>query len=209
MLAQHQRRLEVPHHHARARARSGRCRLGCHRTPAPGTQRDPSARLSPPASGGSGLLRGDARPPGHRVQLGGRRAALWQQGLGHHRAARRDEWIEAGVFDAIAAEAIAAYDKIIGLDLSEVAVDGSLHKSPAGVREPARTRPIGPSSAGSGRSSPIQRHPHRLGHRRRQPPRLGPARPHARRRRRDAVCSQTSRRSGSTGAMTPTSRANA
>ena len=38
----------------------------------------------------------------------------------------------AGVFDAIAAEAITAYDKIIGLDLSEVAVDGSLHKSPAG-----------------------------------------------------------------------------
>ena len=46
--------------------------------------------------------------------------------------ARRDEWIEAGVFDRIAAEAISAYDKIIGLDLSEVAVDGSLHKSPAG-----------------------------------------------------------------------------
>lgn len=45
---------------------------------------------------------------------------------------RRDEWIAAGVFDAIAAEAINAYDKIIGLDLSDVAVDGSLHKSPAG-----------------------------------------------------------------------------
>lgn len=46
--------------------------------------------------------------------------------------ARRDEWEAAGVFDAIAAEAISAYDKIIGLDLTEVAVDGSLHKSPAG-----------------------------------------------------------------------------
>jgi transposase len=46
--------------------------------------------------------------------------------------ARRDEWIAAGVFDRIAEEAIGAYDKIIGLDLSEVAVDGSLHKSPAG-----------------------------------------------------------------------------
>jgi transposase len=46
--------------------------------------------------------------------------------------ARRDEWERAGVFDAVASEAIAAYDKIIGLDLSEVAVDGSLHKSPAG-----------------------------------------------------------------------------
>jgi hypothetical protein len=29
-------------------------------------------------------------------------------------------------------EAIAGYDKIIGLDLSEVAVDGSLHKAPCG-----------------------------------------------------------------------------
>jgi transposase len=46
--------------------------------------------------------------------------------------ARRDEWIEAGVFEAIANEAICAYDKIIGLDLSDVAVDGSLQKSPAG-----------------------------------------------------------------------------
>ena len=46
--------------------------------------------------------------------------------------ARRDEWIEAGVFDAIATEPLSAYDKIIGLDMSEVAVDGSLHKAPAG-----------------------------------------------------------------------------
>jgi len=46
--------------------------------------------------------------------------------------ARRDEWLAAGVFDDLAAEAIRAYDKVIGLDLSEVAVDGSQHKSPAG-----------------------------------------------------------------------------
>lgn len=45
---------------------------------------------------------------------------------------RRDEWIEAGIFDTVAAEAIRAYDKIVGLDLSEVAVDGSMHKSPSG-----------------------------------------------------------------------------
>lgn len=45
---------------------------------------------------------------------------------------RRDEWIDAGVFDAIANEAIAAYDRIIGIDLSDVSVDGSLHKSPCG-----------------------------------------------------------------------------
>jgi transposase len=45
---------------------------------------------------------------------------------------RRDEWLAAGVFGAIAAEAVRAYDKIVGLDLSDVAIDGSLHKSPAG-----------------------------------------------------------------------------
>jgi len=45
---------------------------------------------------------------------------------------RRDEWIIAGVFEQIAAEAIEGYDRIIGLDLGDVAVDGSLHKSPCG-----------------------------------------------------------------------------
>jgi len=36
------------------------------------------------------------------------------------------------VFDQLAAEALAAYDRIIGLDLSDVAVDGSQHKAPGG-----------------------------------------------------------------------------
>jgi transposase len=46
--------------------------------------------------------------------------------------ARRDEWIAAGVFENLEAEALAAYDRIIGLDLSETAVDGSQHKAPCG-----------------------------------------------------------------------------
>jgi transposase len=46
--------------------------------------------------------------------------------------ARRDEWIAADVFERLKSEAIAAFDRIIGLDLSEVAVDGSLHKAPYG-----------------------------------------------------------------------------
>ncbi len=45
---------------------------------------------------------------------------------------RRTHWLQAGVFDKLVEEAIAAYDRIIGLDLSEVAVDGSLHKAPCG-----------------------------------------------------------------------------
>ena len=46
--------------------------------------------------------------------------------------ARRDEWIAAGVFEQLRSEALAAFDRIVGLDLSEVALDGSLHKAPYG-----------------------------------------------------------------------------
>jgi transposase len=46
--------------------------------------------------------------------------------------ARRDEWVTAGVFDELRSHAVHAYDRIIGLDLSEVAIDGSLHKAPCG-----------------------------------------------------------------------------
>jgi len=46
--------------------------------------------------------------------------------------ARRDEWIEAGVFDKLRAEALATYNDQIGLDLTNVALDGSLHKAPCG-----------------------------------------------------------------------------
>jgi transposase len=45
---------------------------------------------------------------------------------------RRDEWVAAGVFDRLVEEAIAAYDRICGLDLSEVSIDSSLHKAPCG-----------------------------------------------------------------------------
>jgi transposase len=45
---------------------------------------------------------------------------------------RRDEWVAAGVFQHLVEEAIKAFDKVIGLDLSEVSVDGSLHKAPMG-----------------------------------------------------------------------------
>jgi transposase len=45
---------------------------------------------------------------------------------------RRDEWIAAAVFDQLAAEALAAFDRIIELDLDVVAIDGSLHKAPCG-----------------------------------------------------------------------------
>ena len=45
---------------------------------------------------------------------------------------RRDTWIAAGVFDRLADEAVASYDRVVGLDFSECSVDGSQHKAPAG-----------------------------------------------------------------------------
>ncbi len=45
---------------------------------------------------------------------------------------RRDEWVALGVFDKIAAEAIAAWDRIMGLRLADVCIDGSTHKAPCG-----------------------------------------------------------------------------
>lgn len=45
---------------------------------------------------------------------------------------RRDEWVAAGVFDRMAAEAIGAYHRTIGLDLGDVTIDASVHKAPTG-----------------------------------------------------------------------------
>jgi transposase len=60
--------------------------------------------------------------------------------------ARFNEWVAAGVFDAIADEALRAYDRIVGLDLSEVAIDGSQHKAPCGGEG------TGPNCTDKGRS---------------------------------------------------------
>lgn len=46
--------------------------------------------------------------------------------------ARRDEWVAAGVFETLVTEAIDGFDRIAGLDLSEVGIDGSAHKAPCG-----------------------------------------------------------------------------
>jgi transposase len=45
---------------------------------------------------------------------------------------RRDEWINAGVFTELETQARAGYDRIIGLELDHVAIDGSIHKAPYG-----------------------------------------------------------------------------
>lgn len=45
---------------------------------------------------------------------------------------RRDEWIQAGVFQQIAAQAVNGYDRLVGFDLSRVCIDGSDHLAPGG-----------------------------------------------------------------------------
>lgn len=45
---------------------------------------------------------------------------------------RRDEWIAAGVIEALQAVALAAYDRMIGLAVDDVAIDCCLTKAPCG-----------------------------------------------------------------------------
>src|SRR4029450_7127070 len=45
---------------------------------------------------------------------------------------RRDEWITLGVFAALARIAREAYDRIVGLLLDDIAVDGCIAKAPGG-----------------------------------------------------------------------------
>jgi len=45
---------------------------------------------------------------------------------------RRDEWIEVDLFRALYVIAIADFDRFVGLDLTEVGIDGSIHKAPCG-----------------------------------------------------------------------------
>ena len=56
----------------------------------------------------------------------------------------------AGVFDQLETEARAAYDRILGLDLSNVSIDGSLHKAPCGGEGTGKNPLTGPNSAGNG-----------------------------------------------------------
>src|SRR5215207_90165 len=52
---------------------------------------------------------------------------------------RRDEWIEEGLMDELEGMALEAYDRVIGLELSEVAVDCCITKSPCGGEKAGRS----------------------------------------------------------------------
>ncbi|WP_371643863.1 IS5 family transposase [Streptomyces mirabilis] len=52
---------------------------------------------------------------------------------------RRDEWIALGVFARLKQVALASYDRIIGLVLDQIAVDGSITKAPGGGEAAGRS----------------------------------------------------------------------
>ena len=64
---------------------------------------------------------------------------------------RRDEWIAAGVMPRLEALARAAYDRMIGLELEDVAVDGCITKAPCGG-ELAGPSPVDRAKQGTKRS---------------------------------------------------------
>jgi transposase len=52
---------------------------------------------------------------------------------------RRDEWIDAGVMERLRGMVLDAYDRMIGLDLSDVAVDCCITKAPCGGEKAGRS----------------------------------------------------------------------
>lgn len=52
---------------------------------------------------------------------------------------RRDEWINAGVMEKLQEIVLDSYDRMIGLDLSDVAVDGCITKASCGGQKAGRS----------------------------------------------------------------------
>jgi transposase len=52
---------------------------------------------------------------------------------------RRDEWIQLGVFAQLKLIALESYDRIVGLVLDQIAIDGSITKAPGGGEVAGRT----------------------------------------------------------------------
>jgi transposase len=64
---------------------------------------------------------------------------------------RRDEWIRLGIFDRLRLAALDAYERMVGLDLADVAVDGCTTKAPCGG-ECAGRSPVDRGKGGMKRS---------------------------------------------------------
>jgi len=162
-----------------------------------------SARLSPRARPDRDCFEAILFPPRHRVQLGRRRPP--RQGGETTLRRRRDEWLEAGSSTPSSPRRFMPTTGVIGLDLSEVAIDGSLHKAPCGGEGRDRALSIGERPAGSGRSPRIASASRSAGQ---QTGRTATTRSFCRRHLETSppeVLSKRSRRFTSTAAMTTTS----
>jgi hypothetical protein len=67
---------------------------------------------------------------------------------------RRDEWIELGVMERLREISLDAYDRLIGLELSEVAVNGCTTKAPCGGEKAGRS-PVDRGKRGIKRSMAV------------------------------------------------------
>ncbi len=67
---------------------------------------------------------------------------------------RRDEWIASGVMDTLQGLVLEVYDRILGLQLSDVAVDGCITKAPCGG-ERAGKSPVDRGKQGLKRSTVV------------------------------------------------------
>src|SRR5215207_3179929 len=65
---------------------------------------------------------------------------------------RRDEWIGCGVIESLRRIALDAYDRMIGLDLSDIAVDGCITKAPCGGQKAGKS-PVDRGKQGIKRST--------------------------------------------------------
>ena len=64
---------------------------------------------------------------------------------------RRDEWISAGLFQQLEQLCLEAYDRIVGLDLADVCVDGCIVKAPCGGQAAGKS-PVDRGKQGTKRS---------------------------------------------------------
>ncbi len=67
---------------------------------------------------------------------------------------RRDEWIDSGAMETLRRLALEAYDRIVGLESSDVAVDGCITKAPCGGEKAGRS-PVDRGKWGTKRSTVV------------------------------------------------------
>ena len=101
------------------------------RLPAQTRCNQPSPGLSSTPDLGPRLLRGHLVPAGHRV-LAGTWPEGWAKGARPHCVAGATSGWPPVHSNTWSKRPSTAFDKVIGLDLSEVSIDGSLHKAPMG-----------------------------------------------------------------------------